>query len=645
MSVVTFVTPYEGPKKIFFIENEFEYPLIGILSTLGDNVSEDKCELALHNIEKAIKDSDDVHDVFAFRDVIFKNVKGLDGAFVYVKNSFVYCVTIGTGMVFLRRNGMVKQIVDSGSLAKGSVKVGDEFVVTSSEYLDFVGGLDGFKYYFGRYKASEVSEMMGTYDDQSSPSGFAALHIGQIEEDEDILKASVADEVREKEENQHAQIQVDEEVKVTDEEDGELIDDKVTVDTDFSSDDDSAPTDAKTKKAFAVKLPDTKDLFSRQNIHKIKNLPKVVGTGIAKLKELGVKKIAISLVIIVGLILMVRMIPFGMLFRNRDADYAKLEMKVEEYLKEADTQSFEDMQEVPVTLEKARSEIEVLPDVDKKYFALKIKELEKKIDDKELELLKITKSDPKEYYSLDLLGKNVSISDVDIDENSVYLLDNSSGAVYIIPTDKISQKIIKSDKLRGAIAIASYEGRTYVLTKTDGVYLIEENKSTQVLKADKIWDQIVDMKVYASNIYLLDAGSGNIYKYPGISEKSFGDKVDYLVEESKGTLTDAKSMFISGPVYVIGKSKVAKFVTGRRDEIVLRLPYTDSEISSFTTLPENKGFYIYDKEYSAIYAFGEDGIFSQQFKNDKFAKGVAIVSNENGIFMITNTSIYALGKE
>jgi hypothetical protein len=177
------------------------------------------------------------------------------------------------------------------------------------------------------------------------------------------------------------------------------------------------------------------------------------------------------------------------------------------------------------------------------------------------------------------------------------------------------------------------------------VWLFEENKSTQVLKADKIWDDVVDIKVYASNIYLLDSGTGNIYKYPGIDQKTFGDKVDYLVEESKGTLTDAKSIFISGPVYVVGKSKVAKFVTGRRDEIVMKLPYSDSQISSFTTLPENKGIYVYDKEYSAVYAFGEDGIFSNQYQNPKLSKGIAIVANENGVFMITNTSIYIIGKQ
>lgn len=630
MQTTTFVTQYEGPRKVHVLT---VHSVIGILSSLGTNTPQEQCELVLKNLQKAIDDAKSSFDVFVFKQIVSSYAPELDAAFVYITNGEAYCATQGTGIVFVRRNGQVKQVVADGSFAKGLAKDGDEFITTTSEYLDFVGGMDGFTYYFGRYRASEVSEMMETYEDQSSPSGFVAVHIGEIDEEEGQVAFEVSAAPLENTKINDEEIIIQDKIHIEDEPDGELVQEVL---------EQEIHTKPKNKIDFSELI---KKLTARENLHNVKTNLKKIGALVLSLRSLGIKKLAGLAILLVVLVVVIKSIPYGEIFKNRDQEFAKFENKINAYLNEAETMYFGGDSEVSIVLQKARDEIEVLSDSDKKYFASKLKEAERLIDEKETKLLKVSQSKLVEYYSLSLIGKKVTVTDADTDGEMFYILDSVEGAYYAIPTGQRSQEIVKSDKIKNALQIAAYEGRVYILTKNDGIYRIEDSKSTQVVKPENSWGEIVDMKLYASNIYLLDSGKGDIYKYPGIDENEFGTQVPYLVEESRGTLKDAIEMVISGPVYVVGKTQVAKYVTGRREDFILKIPYKDGEISLFAASPDNKLFYVFDSIYKAVYVYGEDMIMARQFKDEAVKNTTSLLATEDNAYVITNSSVLTLPKE
>lgn len=615
MSTLIFITKYEGPKKIFTVQS---LSYIGIVSTLDSEVSSDRCEAQMMSLKSILDKITEPADISLFRKALSSYLGSLDMSFVCTSEDSVYCITQGTGMIFVRRSGQVRQVAADGLCVRGSKKDGDEYIATTSEYLDFVGGLDGFNYYFGRYKASEVCEMMETYEDQSSPSGFVSMHVGMEEEEEEDATVGSTSTQADK---------ILESVSVEDEVDGEMIIDKeVQVNH----------REAKRIVSGAL-FGKISNIAKRENIHKVKiglhNL-------IRKVKNLGLKKVFLIVVFVGLLVLLLRYLPFTEIFRNRDAEYSKFEAKIESYLDEADTQSFTDMSEAAKAIGLARDEIEVLPDASKRYFSTKLKELQAKIDEKEAQIFKISTNPLEEYYALSLLSKSVNVTDLDADKDNIYILDNKSGTVYGVTTDKRSQIAIKSDKLKNATQIAAYEGRIYVLTSSDGVYKVDEDKSVQVLKPDNGWEKISDMKIYASNIYLLDSKKGDIYKYPGgIDEVTFGTVTPYLVAELQGTISDAESMDISGAVYVVGGQKIAKYLTGRREDFFIKFPYKDSKVGDFVVVPDEKGYFVFDSEYEAIYEYSGDGIFAKQYRADSLRNVMGLLATDNGVYVVTDTSI------
>lgn len=630
MQTTTFVTQYEGPKKVHLL---VEYPLIGILSSLGSEITPEQSELVLNHIRQDIQTLNKDFGIFDIKKVINTHASEHDVAIMYLKENCVYFVTSGTGIIFVRRGGQVRQIVADGLVAKGNTKENDEYIATTSEYLDFVGGMDGFTYYFGRYKSSEVSEMMETYEDQSSPSGFVAVHIGEVAEDDDNTDIQATTTTLNNANNTAAEIVIQDRIHVEDEPDGELVEEVLSQD--------KVVKNANINNIF-LKLKNT---LTRAKLHKVRMVLGKIGRTINALKSLEPKKLIAVLIAFFVLILILKSIPYGDIFKNRDQEFEKLKVKVDTYLEQAETLAFEDMTEVSIVLQKARDEIEVLSDADKKHFASRLKEISSEIDEKEKLLLKISESKLKEYYSLSLVGKDVTVTDVDSDGNNIYILDSANGAYYSIPIGKISQEIIRSDKMKNAIQISAYEGRVYVLTKSGGIYRIEKTKSTQLIKPDSSWGKIVDMKLYASNIYLLDGERGDIYKYPGISENEFGTQVPYLVEEMRGTLKNARQIVITGPVYVVGKTQIAKYIAGRREDFILRIPYKDGEISLFTTTPDNRSYYVFDSTYNALYSYSEDIIMDRQFKDSAAKNTKNIIATEDGLYVVTNASILNTPKE
>jgi uncharacterized protein YhbP (UPF0306 family) len=526
--------------------------------------------------------------------------KHLDIALLTHKDQTLTLATVGSGVIFLKRAGQIFEIVGDGHAAQGPPERGDEYILTTNEFLDLIGGLEGLAYYFLHYTSAEVVEMMKTSENQTVVCGFVAIQYGTKHNDDTSKNEphTIAPPVAEFE------------TPVTNE---EII----------TPDD---PTTPKPKRLV---------------------LPSIITTVRKKLSFLAQKKIALALLILIPTIFLIYLASgsIGKVVNTTStkASYIQsIQSQVDAKLKEVDTEAFVNITGVEITIDAARKILSDVPEKERKRHANEITKLSDQISAKEKEVMRISNAPVTEYFDLHLISKEATASDVDFNDSNFYVLDSAQGKVYIIDSTARSHEVLSSDKYKGATQITATGRYVYVLTAKDGIYLAEEDRSTQVIKPDSEWGTITDMKAYTGNIYILDAKRKDILKYPGVDEKTFGDASPYLVAELQGNLISAERFTIDGSVFSAGEDSIMKFTTGRKVDFKLIVPHREVTISAMYTDPDLEQLYVFDSSHQALYAMTKEGIFDRQWIVKQPVIGVAASEAGAKVFAVTEQYIYEI---
>ena len=534
--------------------------------------------------------------------VLATHANHLDCALIVHKDRVLTMATSGSGIIFLKRKGKLVEIVADTLSAQGPILDGDEFILTTGEFLDLVGGLEGLEYYFLKYPSEEVVEMMKTYEDQSVACGFATVIYGEAQ------PPSVGDDQINKviDTSQVPILSTDGQVEAT---------------------------------------PDTPKDKSNVNMPNIGKLVQTILHKIASIVTPKFVKIAVMIVVPLSVIifLFIRAVSSTPSTTVSKPDNLQtLKVQVEATLKEVETKAFVDIQSVEPSLAEIRKRIDNLSSSDKSKYATEIQKLSDQINSKENEFLRIDSTSPEEYFDLSVEAKDATASDADYNGVDFYLLDSSRGVVYVVDGTSRSYESWPTDKLKGAKLITASDKYAYVLTAKDGIYLIQQDKSVQVIKPDATWGQITDMKYYAGNIYILDAGRKNIYKYSGVDEKTFGDATSYLVEEQQGNLASNSRFTVDGSIYTAGKASIIKFTTGRKADFALLMPYKDITISALYTNPDTDKLYVFDSMHQMLSELTKEGVYDKQWKIKQSVIAIGVGDKGQSIFVITGKKIFKM---
>ena len=575
--------------------------------------------LSTHNASALVQSQMSIHDVQNSLDRIHTSLssnppfsphaaqrlletqgKHLDIALLTHKDQTLTLATVGSGVIFLKRAGQILEIVGDGHAAQGPPERGDEYILTTNEFLDLIGGLEGLEYYFLHYTSAEVVEMMKTSENQTVVCGFVAIQYGTKHNEPTIKHAP----------NTIALPAEELEIPVTNE-------DIIT------------PEDTTTKKPKHLVLSS------------------IITTIRTKLSFLAQKKIFLVLLILIPTAFLIYLASRSMggviNTSSTKINYIQsIQSQVDAKLKEADTEAFVNITGVEITIDAAREILSDIPEKERKRYANEITTLRDQITVKEKEVMRISNAPVTEYYDLHLISKETTATDVDFSNSNFYVLDSAQGKVYIIDSVARSHEVLSSDKYKGATQITSTGNYIYVLTAKDGVYLAEEDRSTQVIKPDPKWGAITDMKAYTGNIYILDAKRKDIFKYPGVDEKTFGDASPYLVAELQGNLISAERFTIDGSVYSAGKDSILKFTTGRKADFKLIVPHREVAISAMYTDPDLEQLYVFDSSHQALYAVSKDGVFDRQWIVKQPVIGVAASAAGVEVFVVTAQYIYEI---
>ena len=239
-----------------------------------------------------------------------------------------------------------------------------------------------------------------------------------------------------------------------------------------------------------------------------------------------------------------------------------------------------------------------------------------------------------EFYDLALEDKEAQGATVYLDGDKLAILDNKNNTVYVLSLDKKSITSYVSSDVKDGSLVALYENQVFFFSKSRGIYKFEsESKSKQVIKPDSKWGNVVDMEVYNGNIYLLDSGRDEVYKYL-VAESGYSDKSSYFQEGQSVDLEDAVDMSIDSAIYVALKNEVIKYVTGVKDQFATSFPEPTPNIAGIYTNGDVEQVFVWDTGVGNLYVLEKDGKYNRQIASSivKRAKNVVVYNNKALVF-------------
>ncbi len=217
-----------------------------------------------------------------------------------------------------------------------------------------------------------------------------------------------------------------------------------------------------------------------------------------------------------------------------------------------------------------------------------------------------------------------------VDENDLYVLDLGLQQVLRIPLaqagEEVSQLVLVRGELLdghtvGELVDAAWvlrpggaDGRLGVLDREGVLWLIQpDGPVAQPLRGTERWGQPAALGSFEGNVYVLDPGQGQIWKYVPGAAGFVAPPVAWL--ESEVSLASAVDMAIDGAIYVLdADGTIRKFAAGRRLGFAVRgLDRPLREPVALFTTPQAGALYVVDAGNRRVVELTREGVFRRQW--------------------------------
>jgi hypothetical protein len=243
-------------------------------------------------------------------------------------------------------------------------------------------------------------------------------------------------------------------------------------------------------------------------------------------------------------------------------------------------------------------------------------------------------------FALTDLRENPDASDLVLNNNNIYNIDleNNTGSVITGIEDTI-------DSPRYPVEI---ENNIHYLDENNILQLNANSEKLSEISLDSSsadMGSISSMASYANNIYLLDTGNNQIYKYQKQAE-AFSSEREWLQEQVD--LTNAIDLAIDGNIYILNKNgEIKKYLQGEEVELGMNAPEPPFQQASKIKVSEtmNEGYiYVLEPKQNRLVIFNKEGKFLMQYKDSGFSdlKDMAIDEKNKKIYLLNADSVYRI---
>jgi len=332
-------------------------------------------------------------------------------------------------------------------------------------------------------------------------------------------------------------------------------------------------------------------------------------------------------------------------YQRRTSAVAKNKIKLTEELinqklSTAEEVAFLNMDRALILIKESREEVSKLKNEigDKRKELGELEEMIKKTENK---IVKKEQRQYSEFFDLTVDSEEAAGKRFYLDQNITYILDNKRGAVYKFNLDKKSLPKEIFTEIKSASLVAGYEDKIFFYVKGSGVYLIDGGKPKKVIENDKNWGEIIDMYIYNGNIYLLDKGKDEVWKFLR-GEDGYGGGASYFQSGQSIDLSSINSLSIDGSIYLAGGSIIVKYTSGLRDGFKVDLPDSRANFNKVFTSKDLEKVYLWDKKKGTVYVVGKTGEYIEQINSEILSKGSDIVVYKEEIYVLEGRKIFKI---
>lgn len=361
-------------------------------------------------------------------------------------------------------------------------------------------------------------------------------------------------------------------------------------------------------------------------------------------ERFGKQKILTFITVFIIFLILVWSVVLG--YQRRSQIQAKNKIKlvkelISQKLSSAEEVAFLNMPSALGLIADSKEEVNKL----KKELGVRSKELgglEKMIQETENKILKKEEKKYSEFFDLTVDDKNAKGDKFYLEDGRLLVSDKNRGVLYELSLEKKSLDKNQFNELKKTSLIASYNEKKYFFVKGEGVYEIgSDDKLKKVINKDDDWGEIVDLAAYNGNIYLLDQGKDEVWKYLRV-EDGFGSGSTYFKSGAAIDLSAINSLAIDGSVYLAGEAVMVKYTSGLRDEFKVNLPDDKINMKKIFTSKDLEKVYGWDKSKGTVYIMGKNGDYQEQIKAKILSMGTDLVVYKDFIYVLSGSKIYKI---
>ena len=494
----------------------------------------------------------------------------------YFTSQVLYLKTVGSGEIYIKRGAHFERIIQGDTTASGHIQEHDIFIFSSSLFMEGTRGIETLKSLLHhKRQPTVIVESLKEVEGDKEETGIV-LFVSFVKPLEEVNA-------------------VNEEPVFEVQQPPQIVEQKVAL------------------PAIVTRLK----LYFRDNRKK-------------RFLFLGV--------ILIFVILLLNM---GSMFGKKQQEVSKkgvdsVKQKIETGLKTIDISG--DMERSLGIISQARQSLDELKKTDKKIKNTEIKQLEDLITDYESKVIRREDKSSTEFYDLALEEKDSKADKMSLSDGKVSLL-NREGKIYVFSLDNKSVEKKVYGEIANAGSVASFDKAVYFYKQGAGIYkIVDKEKPVRIIENDTEWGNIIDMNVYNGNIYLLDSGKDEVYKYL-VAEKGYSEKNSYIKPGSTLQLTKANSLAIDASLYIGFDTFIAKYITGVKDSFTIKYPENDISLVKIYTNKDLDNIYGLDKSKGILYVFGKDGQYIKQIRSADLKKSDDFVIYKDSAYLLNQTKI------
>lgn len=569
----------------FFITGNF----YGVLS-FEDGSTEDDGKKSLESFKEGLL-SAEIDNLSSFEHTVsdlilklnFPAHVGLAVGMLY--KEALYVKTVGAGQVYFRRGKTFDALLSGDKTASGYLNQYDLALFTTTKIQDVIGKTEDIQAFIEVEKPADILQKLNDQEYGEEDQGFAALFVefGQFEEPQ--TSSSVGPP------------------------------------TIVQTSSPTPPLDVQ---------PPQNSFGSEPFFTKI--------LGFVRTKQFTI----ITAVVILALLTW--SVVFG--YQRREAAKIKerietISVEIDKKLSEAEDESFLNLDQSIILIADAKTMVAQLKKDLGDNYANEVTQLESKIQESEGKIVKKESKEFEEFYDLTLQNKDAKGSMIAKEKELIAILDADQNTIYVLDLDSKSVTKYVHNDVGSAVAIGIYSGDVFFVTQKKGIFkFTTQSKVNNIVEEDSM-KNVVDMELYNGNIYVLDEGTEEVYKFL-VTEGGYSDKKTYFGAGQTISLTGATGLSIDGSVYLSTKDSVQKYLSGVRESFSPDFPTENAQFDHIYTDRDIEQLYILDQKNASVYILTKEGEYQRQIQSSVFAKANALFVYDGMIFTINNEKIYTV---